>query len=144
MPESDASLLKSFAARRDKKTFRALADRYLGLIFHTALRRTSNRQLAEEVSQNDLCALAKKASALAPRPEHLPAWLHRAAVLEHLKAMRTESAHQRRKRIAKSHGSMEAPGEESAWSEAVPVLDGALDKLSEADRTVLLIHFLEN
>ncbi|RYD36704.1 MAG: hypothetical protein EOP87_04955, partial [Verrucomicrobiaceae bacterium] len=61
MPDSDSTLLASFAATRDEKSFRALADRYLGLIFHTALRRTGNRPLAEEVSQNVLCAMAKKA-----------------------------------------------------------------------------------
>ena len=74
MPDSDASLLKSFAATRDEKTFRVLADRYLGLIFHTAVRRTRNRPLSEEVSQNVLCAMAKKAGALAKNPERLAAW----------------------------------------------------------------------
>ncbi|MBC8095857.1 MAG: hypothetical protein H7Y43_08590 [Akkermansiaceae bacterium] len=78
MRASDESLLKSFAISRDEAAFRALADRYLGLIFHTALRRTGNRPLAEEISQNILCALANKASALAKRPDLLPAWLHRA------------------------------------------------------------------
>jgi len=144
MPESDASLLKSFAATRDEKTFRVLADRYLGLIFHTAVRRTGNRPLSEEVSQNVLCAMAKKAGALAKNPERLAAWLHRATILESLKAMRSEASHQRRKQLLHPDAAAAALPAESIWSDAVPILDGALDKLPEADRTVLLLHFFEN
>lgn len=144
MPDSDSTLLTSFAATRDEKSFRALADRYLGLIFHTALRRTGNRPLAEEVSQNVLCAMAKKAGNLARHPERLAPWLHRATILESLKAMRSESSHQRRKQLLHPDDAPAGPVAESAWAEAVPVLDGALDKLPEADRTVLLLHYYES
>ena len=61
MTATDESLLIAFASHRDEKAFRVLADRYLGLVFHTAMRRTNQRQLAEEISQNILCALAEKA-----------------------------------------------------------------------------------
>ena len=144
MPDSDSTLLASFAATRDEKSFRALADRYLGLIFHTALRRTGNRPLAEEVSQNVLCAMAKKAGNLARHPERLAPWLHRATILESLKAMRSESSHQRRKQRLHPDDAPAGPIAEAAWSEAVPVLDGALDKLPEADRTVLMLHYYES
>lgn len=42
MKDSDESLLRSFALHRDEGAFRTLTERYLGLIFHTALRRTGN------------------------------------------------------------------------------------------------------
>lgn len=143
MPDSDASLLQSFAANRGEKAFRALSDRYLGLIYHTALRRTGNLPLSQDISQNVLCALAKKAGSLAEHPERLAAWLHRATIYESLKAMRSESAHQRRKELRHPD---EIPGHshESPWSDALPILDASLDKLSETDRTVLLLHFFEN
>ncbi len=143
MPDSDASLLQSFAAHRGEKAFRALADRYLGLIYHTAVRRTGNRTLSEEISQNVLCALAKKAGSLAAHPERLAAWLHRATLYESLKAMRSEAAHQRRKELHHPDEIHGHPGE-SPWSDALPVLDDSLGKLSESDRTVLLLHFYEN
>ncbi len=139
--DSDESLLKSFAARRDGRAFRQLADRYLGLIFHTALRRTGDRQLAEEIAQNILCALAKKAAPLARKPELLPAWLHRATLFESSKAMRSESSQQRRKQLASPADSPEPP---SVWSETIPHLDAALDKLPDADRRVLLLHYFDN
>jgi RNA polymerase sigma factor (sigma-70 family) len=141
MPHADESLLKSFAIHRDEKAFRTLAERYLGLIFHTALRRTGNRQLAEEISQNILCALAQKASSLAKNSDLLPAWLHRATLFESSKAMRSESSHQRRKQLLHCQESAEAP---SPWRDAIPHLDLALDQLPESDRRVLLLHFFEN
>ena len=141
MRVSDESLLNSFAIHRDEKAFRALSERYLGLIFHTALRRTNNRQLAEEVSQNILCALAKKASALAKNPDLLPAWLHRATLFESTSAMRSETSHQRRKQLLTLDSSEES---DSHWADAVPHLDQALDKLPESDHSLLLLHYFEN
>ena len=145
MRATDESLLKSFAISRDEAAFRALADRYLGLVFHTALRRTNNRPLAEEVSQNILCALAKKASALAKNPDLLPAWLHRATLYESSKAMRSESSHQLRKQLQHPDNiaGTNTP-QASPWSDAVPHLDIALDKLPESDRSLLLLHFFED
>ena len=97
MTDTDESLLQAFASTRDEKAFRALADRYLGLVFHTAMRHTHHRQIAEEISQNILCALAKKAASLARNPDRLAAWLHRATLYESSNAMRAETSQQRRK-----------------------------------------------
>lgn len=99
MTDTDESLLKAFAGNRDEKAFRTLADRYLGLVFHTAMRRTKHRQLAEEISQNILCTLAQKAPSLATKPELLAAWLHRATLFESSKAMRTEISQQQRQQL---------------------------------------------
>ena len=141
MRNSDESLLKSFTLNRDEAAFRTLAERYLSLIFHTALRRTNNRPLAEEVSQNILCALAKKAASLAKTPDLLPAWLHRATLFESSKAMRSESSYQRRKHLQQAD---DVSDNNSPWCDAVPHLDQALDKLPESDRSVLLLHYFEN
>ena len=140
MQVSDEFLLLSYAQHRDEEAFRALAERYLGLIFQVALRRTGNRQLAEEASQNILCAVAEKAGSLARKPELLPAWLHRATLYESAKAMRSESSQQRRKLSAPP---LSTP-EESSMKEAFPYLDAAINKLSEADRAVILLHYFEN
>lgn len=141
MTDSDETLLKSFAIHGDESAFRELADRYLGLVFHTAVRRTRNHQMAEEVSQNILCALANKAPSLAKTPKLLPAWLHRATLYESSKAMRAESSHQRRKQLVHPE---DAASELPTWIEALSHLDAALDQLPESDRRVLLLHFFEN
>ena len=141
MTDTDESLLQAFASTRDEKAFRALADRYLGLVFHTAMSHTGHRQIAEEISQNILCALAKKASSLARNPERLPAWLHRATLYESSKAMRAETSQQRRQFLQIPPVS---PPEDSAWSDAISHLDAALDQLPDADRRVVLLHFFHN
>jgi RNA polymerase sigma factor (sigma-70 family) len=140
MPDSDADLLNAFAARRDEAAFRVLAGRHLGLVFHSALRRTGSRPLAEEISQNVLCALAAKAGSLARHPERLPAWLHRATLYESTKAMRSEASRRRREQLADPPGQA---GQDPALLDALPYLDPALDRLGEADRRLLLLHYYE-
>ncbi|HEY1121157.1 MAG TPA: sigma-70 family RNA polymerase sigma factor [Haloferula sp.] len=142
VPDPDADLLAAFVRDRDEAAFRALAGRYLGLVFHAAMRRTGNRPLAEEISQNILCALAAKAGSLVKHPDRLPAWLHRATLYESAKAMRSEASRRRREQHATIH-STPAPDSESQWIDALPHLDLALDRLGESDRTLLLLHFYE-
>ena len=45
----DDALLSEFARTRSEKAFRRLVDRYLPLVIGAALRRTGNRQLAEDL-----------------------------------------------------------------------------------------------
>jgi len=145
MQKDDRTLLNRFAADRNEKDFHQLSRRYMGLIFHAALRRTGSRQLAEEASQNVLCALAKKAASLAKQPGRLPAWLHRATLYESSKIMRSEKAHQRRARLEHPDDIPTTATEEGAnWSEIIPHLDLALDRLSDSERTIIFQHYFEN
>jgi RNA polymerase sigma factor (sigma-70 family) len=141
--ESDQELLRRFSAGRDEKAFNLLVDRYLGLIFHTALRRTGSRELAEEVSQNVLCVLARKSAELVGKSGLLPAWLHKAAVYESSKAMRTERSYLKKKRAlaGPEDGAAAPPGE---WNEVVPRLDAALERLGATEKRILLLHYFEN
>ncbi|MCW1925007.1 sigma-70 family RNA polymerase sigma factor [Luteolibacter arcticus] len=143
MRTDDANLLGLFARERDESAFSELARRHGDLIFHTALRRTGNHAMAEDVSQQVLCALARKAAqlALTTGESGLAPWLHRATIFEASKALRAESSRQRRKEL-QHPDSMPATGPEtSTWEEAMPHLDPALDTLGESDRGVLILHF---
>ncbi|WP_035606019.1 sigma-70 family RNA polymerase sigma factor [Haloferula sp. BvORR071] len=144
--DSDGQLLQSFATTRDEEAFRRLTQRHLGLVFHTALRRTGNRALSEDISQNVLLALARKAGGLAKEPERLPGWLHRATLYEASKAMRAESSYQRRKQQSQEEATAATAASEidPTWHEVLPHLDLALDKLPESDRRVLLLHYFED
>jgi len=143
MQASDSQLLTSFVHDRDEAAFRTLVARHLGLVFHTALRRTGNRAMAEEISQNVLCSLARKAAEVVRHADRLPGWLHRATVFESSKAMRAESSQQRRKHLLHPDDLPATGQAEENWGEALPHLDGALDSLAESDRRVLLLHFFE-
>ena len=144
MQETDSHLLNLFVTHHDEAAFKELTVRYLGLIYHVALRRTGDRQIAEEVSQNVLCAVVRKAAGLARHPDRLPAWLHRATLFESSKAMRSEASHQRRKQLVHPDGiAATGDADTSAWNAALPVLDLALDHLPDADRGIVLRHYFE-
>ncbi len=144
MPQtpSDEKLLDTFVKSGNEQAFRCLAERYSGLIFHTALRSLNDRTLAEDVAQRVLGVLAKKASQVARSNAPLPSWLHRTTILEAKSTRRSETRHHRKKEAlirAPNHSSDQG---DSAWQDALPHLDAAIDTLPEADRHVLLLHFV--
>lgn len=139
--QSDENLLGAFVKSGDELAFRKLAERYSGLIFHTAMRTLNERALAEDVSQRVLVVLAKKAARVATGNAPLPAWLHRTTLLEARSARRSESRHHRKKEALMNAPTDHSRREDSAWKEALPYLDAAIDKLPDADRYVLLLHF---
>lgn len=147
---TDAALLTAFVCHRDEQAFRVLAESHFGLIFHTALRRTGNRALAQDVSQEVLCILARKAAFLSLQPERLPSWLHRTTLFECTTAMRKESSQQRRLERAHLEDTASQPPivllehESSRWQRALPLLDQALQEIPEPDRRIVLLHYFES
>jgi RNA polymerase sigma factor (sigma-70 family) len=139
---SDEDLLIAFAKSNDEQAFRCIAERYSGLIFHTALRALNDRMLAEDVAQRVLGVLAKKANQVARGAAPLPSWLHRTTVLEAKTMRRSESRHERKK-TAVMHAPTESPDHrEDDWKDALPHLDAAIDSLPEGERHVILLHFV--
>ena len=140
--ESDRELLGRYAASGRDAAFRILMDRYSGLVFHTAERTLRDASLAEDVSQRVFVSLAKKAGQVARSGAPLPSWLHHATLLEAKAVLRSESRHARRKE-ALMNAPVDPPDSgDSAWRDALPHLDDAIDALPESDRHVLLLHFV--
>ena len=143
MAVTDQILLKRFV-KGDEKAFRIFVERHFGLVLHVALRRTGQRQLAEEAAQNVFCAVAKKASALSKKQDLLLPWLHRATLFESSKIMRSEQSSQRKKQLNHPDNIPSTSEQENtAWLLALPHLDEALDRLSSSDRKVVLQHYFE-
>ena len=140
--QSDKELLDAFVKSHDEQAFHCLAERYSGLIYHTALRTLDDRILAEDVAQRVLGVLARKAAQVSRGNAPLPAWLHRTAILEAKSARRIESRHQRKKEALMREPNDAADSNEAAWKDVLPHLDAAIDTLPEADRHVLLLHFV--
>lgn len=138
----DEDLLNAFVKSHDEQAFRGLAERYSGLIFHTALRTLNDRTLAEDVAQRVLGVLAKKASHVARGNSPLPAWLHRTTILEAKSVRRIETRHHRKKEALMRAPADPPDSNDPAWKDALPHLDAAIDTLPEADRHVLLLHFV--
>lgn len=162
MEPDDAQLLKRYARDGSQEAFADLARRHAGLLYHTALRRTGQAELAEEAAQNALAILARKAASLCSpggTPPSLAGWLHRAVCFEASKLSRGERRHS--DRMKKLHDSApeagpeglrvsvsatvpsDLPGESGVWESVTPHLDEALNELSEPDRQVVLLKYFD-
>ncbi len=156
LPESTSSksdpraLLARFLAEdRSESVFAELVNAYGKLVYSSALRRTADPGLAEEVTQQVFAVLARKAESLRTHPQ-LTAWLFQTTRFESAKLLRTERRRQRRHAAyARHHASDPSPQQrmmldsEEQWPEALPFLDEALDQLSPAYRDVILQRFYE-
>ncbi len=137
-------LLKEFVqGDHREEAFLQLVEYFSPLIHSSALRRTRNPQLAEDITQIVLSLLARKASALIRHPS-LSGWVFQTTRLESIYAMRSEARrsakHQRFSKDPSTSHEMNPP----IWDDARPHLDHALDQLPEREREVLLLHFFEN
>ena len=141
---TDFALLQEFSRSGSQSAFRALADRYAGLVYAAAYRRTGQRGLAEEVAQNVFAVLARKAGALARPDVKLAAWLHRAAVLEAARSLRKESIRQRIMDDYFHQADVLSAQDAATWQAVLPELDSALDSLPARDRDLLMGRFFED
>ena len=140
---TDLDLLRSFSRRGEQTAFAQLVRRYLNLVFGTALRKTGDAGSAEEISQNVFAALARKSWRFAA-DDSVPAWLHRAAILESKAWLRGKIRRQNRERIAiELETTMQTSTDDPTWRNLMPLLDEGLLSLREKDRTALLLRFHE-
>ena len=141
--QRDFEWLQRFVRQGEETAFADLVRRHLPLVFATALRKVEDPSAAQEVAQNVFAALARKAWRFAPG-DSLPAWLHKAALLESKSWPRGELGRRRREQTAAELGTtMHAPEEKPAFQALLPLLDEALLSLREKDRTALLLRYYE-
>ena len=131
--------LLAYVRSGDEAAFAKVVAAYSSLVYGTAYRKTRNVQLAEEVTQNVFVLLARKAEKLVSRPS-LGGWLHRTALLASQNLLRSEAAHRRRTELFKEKGDLSSGQDIEIFFEGV---DEALNKLSESDRTVVMMRFFE-
>ena len=140
----DFELLQRFTREGEQSAFADVVRRHLDLVFGTALRKVEDPGAAQEIAQNVFAALARKAWRFAP-DDSLPAWLHKAALLESKLWLRGELGRRRREQTAAELGTtMKTLESEPTLQALVPLLDEALLSLREKDRTALLLRFYES
>ena len=140
MAPPDHLLLAAYVEDQSEEAFRQLVEHHLSMVYHTALRRTGNPTLAEDVSQQVFTILAKKATRL-HSGTGLGGWQLRTTLFEASKAMRSES---RRAAKMKELASQSSQSDETAtWNEALPVLDEAIESLPDKDRKAIILRFFE-
>ncbi len=142
MTES-SELLRSYASHGSESAFRVLVERYLPLVYSTALRQVGgNTTLAEEVSQDVFIVLAKKSSALGDRPTITP-WLFNATRLSAVNKLRGEQRRLEREQKAYAMEQIVTGAEKIDWERTRPLLDSLLSELPHRDQDTLFMRFFE-
>jgi RNA polymerase sigma factor (sigma-70 family) len=140
----DWKLLSDYASQNSEAAFRALVERYAGMVYHAALRQTGDPCVAEDAAQDVFIALAQKAGRI-PRQATLYGWLFRATRFAVLNQVRRNVNRQRREQeLLVTQPAMEVDEADSIWERIMPHLNDALEKLSAADRELLMIRFFGN
>lgn len=142
---SDAELLRHYAIDRSQEAFAELVRRNVDLVYCAALRQMAgDHHRAQEVTQMVFTDLSRKAASLARHPA-LVAWLHRSTYLAAASIRRRERRRQRHELAAAAE--MPDVAEDTSvpsWESLRPVLDDALNKLSERDREAVLLRYFAN
>lgn len=139
--KSDRSLLDDFVRRGDESAFTELTRRHQAMAFAAAYRICGDRAEAQDILQQALIVLARRAGELG-EVRCLNAWLHRVVILEATKARR--KSHHRRVRETMAYQMKELSQVELDLSRKIaPELDLSLNAMGEKDREVLTLHYLE-
>ena len=142
MPESDdITRLKQYV-EGDESAFAALVERYVHLVYSTALRQVGNPSQAAEITQAVFIILAQKAKSLGSRTI-LSGWLYQTARLAAANFLRSEIRRQKREQEAYMESLLNEPTP-NLWQQIAPLLDDAMGHLSENDRNVVVLRFFQN
>ena len=143
MSRNDTSkLLRDYAERGDEGAFRELVNRYIDLVYSTAVRRLGgDADLAQDVVQIVFTELARKASSLGS-VELLGGWLHRHTGFVAATIVRGERRRQaREKETAEMNALQDSP--DTLWQQMAPMLDETIDVLETPDRQAIMLRFFE-
>lgn len=138
---TDRELLRAYAEQGSESAFRSLVGRHVDLVYATVLRGLNDAQAAQEVTQNVFIMLARKGLWLTGDTS-VAAWLHKAARLEVRRWWRGELRRQRREQTAAELGTL-MKDENSLLKALEGELDEGLLALRDADRTALILRYLE-
>jgi RNA polymerase sigma factor (sigma-70 family) len=138
---TDEQALADFAKTRSAEAFTALVHRYVDLVHSTAVRVARDAHLAEDATQAVFIVLARRAQSI--NPKYLAGWLVNTARLAARDALRSRNRQQKREAEAAQMRSEITSSEEPTAQQITPLLDDALARLSDADRSSVVMRFLQ-
>lgn len=138
----DGQLLRHYVEEHSQAAFTELVQRHLNVVYYSALRRLNgDTHLAEDVTQRVFADLARKAPSLLERTA-LTGWLYTSAGFAAAQAVRSQQRRRTHEQEAHDmHELLSTP--EPDWNRLRPIIDEAMDELSEPEREVLLLRFFE-
>jgi RNA polymerase sigma factor (sigma-70 family) len=135
-------LLSEYAANHSDEAFRALVNRFVDLVYATAMRLVQgDTHLAEDVVQTVFLDLSRTAKSL-PGDVQIGGWLHRHTFFVASKLMRGKRRRDIHEREA-AHLSAIEDHTKSNLAKVAPFLDEAIEKLGIEDRTAISLRFFE-
>lgn len=141
MEASDMDLLREYARDNSEQAFCALVERHVNMVHAVALRQTGRQHVAEDVTQAVFIVLAEKAAAIPPNTI-LTGWLFRATRFAAANVKRAEA---RREHWEQKAAQMEpTTSPDSDMEQITPLLNEAIEELSEPDRAAILLRFFES
>jgi len=136
---TDLELLRQFAEQGDDAAFTEVVRRHTDFVYSTAWRVTNEAALAEDVTQKVFLKMAERAGVLGHYTT-LIGWLHTTTRHIALDAVRGEARRRTREQEASAMQNNPATHEPD-WAELRPILDEAVGRLAESDRTAVLLRF---
>jgi uncharacterized protein (TIGR03435 family) len=143
MQPDDMQLVREFATRQSEPAFAELVQRHVNLVYSAARRRVQDDHLAEEIAQAVFIILARKAGSLGPKTV-LTGWLYRTTQYAAADALKQRRRQRQREHAAYMESNRNAPENDPAWQQLAPLLETAMDTLSETDRNAVLLRFFED
>jgi RNA polymerase sigma factor (sigma-70 family) len=141
---TDEQCLSAFIRDRDETAFARLVERFAPLVYSAARRQSIDADAAQDIAQAVFIVLAKKAAGI--KSLNLPGWLVKTTYLVASQWRRDEARRRRRERIAASMvPNMIQPDviSDADWQQIAPLLDNALCRLSQPDRNIVSMRYLQ-
>ena len=139
---SDIELLEQHRTSGSDAAFATIVRRHVGWIHGVAARRLRDSHIADDVAQAVFILLHRKSPHF-QSDRSLVAWLHRAAWYATEVAARKERRRQRHETEAAMMRQQQqtSASADPQWLELAPMLDGLIERLSQADREAVLLRY---
>ena len=143
---TDRELLRRYVRDGDHDAFAELVRRHIGFVRAAARRQTQgDASLADDVAQAVMIVLARRAGSVAPGVA-LPSWLFtvtRHAAQNAMKMRSRQRYHERRALAASARVERAVSSPDESAADLRDVLDDAIARLPEPDRSGVVLHYLK-
>ena len=136
-------LMRAYSEHRSEPAFAELVQRHINLVYSVALRCVGNCEDAQDVTQTVFVILAQKTARLQHRTT-LTGWLYEATRLTSRQLLRTRARRQAREQEAYMQSVLNDADSKTVWEQLEPLLEEAMARLSEKERTLIALRFFEN
>jgi RNA polymerase sigma factor (sigma-70 family) len=144
MPErNDQTLLREYVDRHSEPAFADLVHQHIHLVYSVAFRYVGNSPDAQDITQAVFVLLAKKAASLCHRAT-LTGWLYETTRLTASTLLRGRARQRVREHEAYMQSTLNDPEAGGVWQQLAPVLEEAMSRLNEKERTLLALRLFDN